>query len=131
MQGAGVSGRSDYQAFIAAGIPAGGLFTGAEVEKTAEQAPIWGGEAGKAYDPCYHQACDTIENIDPYALEVNSDAIALAVLAYSYSTELVNGVVGKSIPGGLNLPDPAGPEGTTPGGGGGLGHDHDHALTAN
>ena len=47
-----------------------------------------------------------------HALEVNSDAIALAVLAYSYSTELVNGVVGKSVPGGLNLPDPAGPEGS-------------------
>ena len=29
------SGRSDYQAFINNGIPAGGLFTGAEVPKTA------------------------------------------------------------------------------------------------
>ena len=27
------SGRSDYQAFILAGIPAGGLFTGAEVHQ--------------------------------------------------------------------------------------------------
>ena len=31
-------GRSDYDAFVAAGIPAGGLFTGAEDIKTAEQA---------------------------------------------------------------------------------------------
>ena len=106
------SGRSDYEAFILEGIPSGGLFTGAEVVKTAEQQAIWGGTAGEQFDPCYHQACDTIENIDTHALEINSDAIALAVLAYSYSTELVNGVVGKSIPGGLNLPDPAGPEGT-------------------
>ena len=30
-------GRSDYDAFITAGIPAGGLFTGAEDPKTAEQ----------------------------------------------------------------------------------------------
>src|SRR5690606_18381794 len=30
-------GRSDYFAFIDAGIPAGGLFTGAEGEKTVEQ----------------------------------------------------------------------------------------------
>lgn len=123
------SGRSDYQAFIGAGIPAGGLFTGAEEVKTDQQADIWGGTAGEAFDPCYHADCDTIENIDMHALEVNSDAIALAVLAYSYSTELVNGVVGKSVPGGLNLPDPAGPQGTF-GGSGGLSHDHDHALTA-
>src|SRR4051794_19736374 len=31
------SGRSDYQAFIEAGIASGGLFTGAEERKTAEQ----------------------------------------------------------------------------------------------
>ena len=36
-------GRSDYDAFITAGIPAGGLFTGAEDIKTAEQAAIYGG----------------------------------------------------------------------------------------
>ena len=89
------SGRSDYQAFIEADIPAGGLFTGAEEIKSEEQAAIWGGTAGEAFDPCYHAACDTIDNIDWHALEVNSDAIALAVLAYSYSTELVNGVVGS------------------------------------
>ncbi|MEV1130972.1 M28 family peptidase [Agromyces sp. NPDC049794] len=124
------SGRSDYDAFIRVGIPAGGLFTGAEVVKTAEQASIWGGTAGASYDPCYHQACDTIANLDPHALEVNADAVALAVLAYSYSTELVNGVVGVSIPGGLNLPEAAGPEGTIGGNAGGLDpdlvHDHDH-----
>jgi Zn-dependent M28 family amino/carboxypeptidase len=40
------SGRSDYQAFINNGIPAGGLFTGAEVPKTADQAAIWGGTGG-------------------------------------------------------------------------------------
>jgi Zn-dependent M28 family amino/carboxypeptidase len=124
------SGRSDYQAFINSGIPAGGLFTGAEEIKSEEQAAIWGGTAGEAFDPCYHQACDDRDNIDMHALEVNSDAIATAVLAYSYSTELVNGVMGKSIPGGLNLPDPAGPQQTWSAGGGGLSHDHDHAKTA-
>lgn len=117
------SGRSDYEAFIFAGVPSGGLFTGAEDAKTAEQAAIWGGTAGAWLDPCYHQACDTLNNVSMKALEVNSDAIAMSVLAYSYSTELINGVKGKSIPGGLNLPDPAGPQGTTPASGG-LAHDH-------
>ncbi len=45
------SGRSDYQAFINNGIPAGGLFTGAEVLKTAEQAAKWGGTAGPRVRP--------------------------------------------------------------------------------
>ena len=46
------SGRSDYGPFIAVGIPAGGLFTGAEGIKTAAQATTYGGTAGQAYEPC-------------------------------------------------------------------------------
>ena len=34
-------GRSDYAPFTAADIPAGGLFTGAEVVKTPEQVEWW------------------------------------------------------------------------------------------
>ena len=73
-------GRSDYGPFIAVGIPAGGLFTGAEGVKTAEQAAIYGGTAGVAYDPCYHQACDTINNLNTKALNEMSDAAAHATL---------------------------------------------------
>ena len=107
-------GRSDYQAFIVNGIPAGGLFTGAEVPKTAEQAAIWGGTVGAQFDPCYHQACDTFANNSDHALSVNADAIAFAILTFAYSTETVNGVPGMRIPGqgGSELPAPAGPEGT-------------------
>ncbi|MEU8243594.1 M20/M25/M40 family metallo-hydrolase [Actinoplanes missouriensis] len=107
------SGRSDYQAFIEAGIPSGGLFTGAEVVKTEEQQAIWGGVAGESFDQCYHQACDTIGNLDLGALEVNSDLIAFAQLTFAYSTESVNGVPGKKVPGKpIRLPAPAGPQGT-------------------
>ena len=112
------SGRSDYQAFINNGIPAGGLFTGAEVVKTAAQQAIWGGTAGAQFDPCYHLVCDTFANNSLHALDVNADAIAVAVLTYAYSTETVNGVVGKKVPGNFTLPAPAGPEGTSAGGGG-------------
>jgi Zn-dependent M28 family amino/carboxypeptidase len=118
------SGRSDYQAFIEAGIPSGGLFTGAEVVKTPAQVAIWGGTAGEQFDPCYHEVCDTLDNVDLHALEVNSDLIAFAQLTFAYSTEAVNGVPGKKVPGPpVNLPPPAGPEGTfaSPAGGGGPG----------
>ncbi|TQN42420.1 PA domain-containing protein [Blastococcus colisei] len=121
------SGRSDYQAFIENGIPSGGLFTGAEVRKTEEQREIWGGTTGEQFDPCYHEDCDTIENYDPEALEVNSDLIAFAMLHFGYSTEAVNSVPGEKVPGrAFDLPAPAGPEGTFAGGGGGLAHGHDH-----
>jgi Zn-dependent M28 family amino/carboxypeptidase len=74
------SGRSDYGPFIAVGIPAGGLFSGAEVIKTAEQAAVYGGTAGIAYDPCYHQACDTIDNVNTKALGEFADAAAHATM---------------------------------------------------
>jgi len=120
------SGRSDYQAFILNDIPAGGLFTGAEVLKTVEQQAIWGGVAGEQYDPCYHLACDTFANINLHALDVNSDAVAFSVLTYAYSTESVNGVPGKEVPGEFTIPAPAGPEGTVGSGGGSAPH-HDDA----
>jgi hypothetical protein len=73
-------GRSDYGPFIAAGIPAGGLFTGAEGIKTPEQAAIFGGTAGEQYDPCYHLGCDDFFNNSNKALDVNSDAAAHALI---------------------------------------------------
>ena len=84
------SGRSDYQAFILNGVPAGGLFTGAEVPKTAAQVDKWGGTPGLAYDPCYHSACDTIDNLDHTALSINSDAIAYVMYLYAKGKEVIN-----------------------------------------
>jgi Zn-dependent M28 family amino/carboxypeptidase len=125
------SGRSDYGPFLEVGIPAGGLFTGAEGIKTPAQAAIWGGTAGNQYDPCYHLACDTYDNINLTALDVNSDAAAFATLTFAFDTSKVNGVKGKAVPGSPKpLVAPAGPQGTfgTDGGSdaGGL-HDDDHA----
>lgn len=79
-------GRSDYGPFIAKGIPAGGLFSGAEGLKTEEEATEFGGTAGEAYDPCYHQACDDIDNVSEPALDALSNAAAHAVL--HFATEL-------------------------------------------
>jgi Zn-dependent M28 family amino/carboxypeptidase len=123
-------GRSDYDAFITAGIPAGGLFTGAEDAKTEEQVALYGGLAtfeGQpvSYDPCYHQACDSltpiddgadaelyealnaayggaleyngvISNINTLAFEQMTDAVAHAILTYAMSTSSVSGTAKAS-----------------------------------
>lgn len=94
-KGTDFTGRSDYGPFINAGIPAGGLFTGAEGIKTPEEAALWGGTAGEQYDPCYHQACDTYANNNDQALDVNSDAVAHATLQFAMNTQAVNGQRGK------------------------------------
>ncbi|MDG4823761.1 M28 family peptidase [Asanoa sp. WMMD1127] len=104
------TGRSDYGPFIAAGvgIPAGGLFTGAEVLKTAEDVADYGGVEGEQYDPCYHDPCDSLfpvrngadaalyaeldrqydmlGNLNLEALDVNSDAMATAILTFALDT---------------------------------------------
>ncbi|GGP37089.1 M28 family metallopeptidase [Saccharothrix coeruleofusca] len=95
-EGTDFTGRSDYGEFIAQGIPAGGLFTGAEQIKTEAQAAKWGGRAGVAYDPNYHGAGDNLGNVDRVALERNSDAAAWVIASYAISTEDVNGVPARS-----------------------------------
>ncbi|MER7960494.1 M28 family metallopeptidase [Streptomyces ardesiacus] len=72
-------GRSDHAPFKNAGVPVGGLFSGADYRKTSAQAAKWGGTVGQPFDRCYHSSCDTTANIDDTALDRNSDAIAYAV----------------------------------------------------
>jgi aminopeptidase Y len=84
-----ISFRSDYAAFFNNGIPFGGLFTGAEGVKTAAQAAIYGGTAGVAYDPCYHQACDTFANNSDEVLDLNADAVATATISYAMGASTV------------------------------------------
>ncbi|KAH8684825.1 putative leucine aminopeptidase 2 [Tricladium varicosporioides] len=79
--------RSDYAAFAAAGVPVGGLFTGAEVTKTAEEAKLFGGQAGVAYDVNYHAAGDNVANLNVGAWIQNTKAVAHAVATYGISFE--------------------------------------------
>ncbi|MFE0845428.1 M28 family metallopeptidase [Streptomyces rochei] len=72
-------GRSDHAPFKNAGVPVGGLFSGADYRKTSAQAAKWGGTVGQPFDRCYHSSCDTTANIDDTALDRNSDAIAYAM----------------------------------------------------
>ncbi|MGY1634731.1 M20/M25/M40 family metallo-hydrolase [Geodermatophilus sp. SYSU D01186] len=82
------NGRSDYGPFIAQGIPAGGLFSGAEGVKTEEQVALFGGTAGVAYDACYHQACDDIANVNLEALGQLGDGAAHAALWFAQAETL-------------------------------------------
>lgn len=83
--------RSDHRGFLAHNIPIGGLFTGAEEIKSEADAARFGGTAGEPYDACYHEACDTLDNVDARALKLNFAAIKYAIRTYAASTKAVNG----------------------------------------
>ncbi|KAI0882834.1 Zn-dependent exopeptidase [Annulohypoxylon maeteangense] len=78
-------GRSDYDAFIRNGIPGGGIATGAEGIKTEEEEVMFGGKAGDWYDPCYHQLCDDVGNVNSTAWLVNTKLIAHSVATFAVS----------------------------------------------
>ncbi|KAI1193718.1 peptidase family M28 [Nemania serpens] len=80
-------GRSDYDAFIRNGIPGGGIATGAEGIKTKEEESMFGGKAGEWYDPCYHQLCDDVENVNTTAWLINTQLVAHSVATFATSFE--------------------------------------------
>ncbi|CAF4940826.1 unnamed protein product, partial [Rotaria magnacalcarata] len=83
----GFDGRSDYFPFLAGGIVAGGLFSGADDVKTQQERDRYdemlgqgsGGMAGIIHDPCYHAECDTIQNINVFGYEKMVQAAAYAL----------------------------------------------------
>jgi aminopeptidase S len=77
----------DESPFIEAGIPVGGAENGDEEDKTAEQAKAWGGEAGEPYDRCYHEACDSIDNVNRDVLNRYMRAIAGTLVHFATSTD--------------------------------------------
>lgn len=85
-------GRSDYDGFTLAGIPSGGLFSGAENKMSAGQAKLWGGTADQPFDPNYHQKTDTLDHIDRTSLGINGGGVAYAVALYSQGIAGRNGV---------------------------------------
>eukprot|EP01094_Clydonella_sp_ATCC50884_P023692 TRINITY_DN5751_c0_g1_i2.p1 TRINITY_DN5751_c0_g1~~TRINITY_DN5751_c0_g1_i2.p1 ORF type:complete len:576 (+),score=124.78 TRINITY_DN5751_c0_g1_i2:92-1729(+) len=59
-----LNNRSDHGPFLDAGKPVGGVKAGAEQIKTEEQRTLFGGYANTNLDPCYHQHCDSIDNVN-------------------------------------------------------------------
>lgn len=90
-QTTGLDGRSDYLGFLLHGIPAGGLFSGAEVAKTDDEAALHGGTPGLPHDACYHQACDDLDNIDAHLLLELSRAAAHTVRVLGTREEALGG----------------------------------------
>lgn len=66
----------DDAAFTEAGIPTGGLVNGTDARKNPRQATAWGGQAGAPFDPCYHAACDRIDQVNQVALDRYTRAAA-------------------------------------------------------
>jgi Zn-dependent M28 family amino/carboxypeptidase len=76
---------SDYLGFLRLGIPSSGIFTG----------------AGAPEDPCYHQACDDLDNIHWEALTVNTKAAASAAAEFALS---LDGVPLRNISAAITTP---------------------------
>ncbi|MDQ0795069.1 M28 family metallopeptidase [Streptomyces sp. B1I3] len=114
--GTDFTGRSDYGPFVEAGIPSGGTDTGAEGIKTAAEAETFGGTAGVAYDPCYHAACDDLDNLDMAHFDTNIDVIANAVGTYAYDLRSLSRPVAAARATGAT-------------GGGALREGHAHGVT--
>ncbi|KAF9321827.1 Leucyl aminopeptidase yscIV [Podila horticola] len=81
-------GGSDFLPFLLEGISSGGLLTGAGEKKTMEQRTRFGGFANAPLDPCYHQSCDTIENVSKDALGIMSQAALYAITKLSKAKNL-------------------------------------------
>ncbi|WAJ45864.1 M28 family peptidase [Mycobacterium sp. Aquia_216] len=84
--------RTDYHPFMIAGVPVGGMSTGASQLKTPVQARLWGGQVGVGFDPNFQSSRDTIDNINREALAVMGSGVAFAVGSYAESISGVNGV---------------------------------------
>jgi Zn-dependent M28 family amino/carboxypeptidase len=70
---------SDDASFAKKGIPILGLYAGAGEAKQEVHTALFGGSTGRPFDPCYHRACDTIDNVNRDLLEEMSAALTHAL----------------------------------------------------
>jgi Zn-dependent M28 family amino/carboxypeptidase len=72
-------GGSDHLPFVQAGIPAGGLFTGADGRDNG----------GRPHDPCYHRRCDTVSNVRLPVLRESLQVALHAIRTFARDTSSV------------------------------------------
>lgn len=82
-----LDGTGDYNAFVKAGIPCSGVTTGGDGIKTPDEAALFGGIAGQAYDPCFHGLCDDITNLNMPAWLFNTKLAAHTVATFALSMD--------------------------------------------
>lgn len=75
--------RADYHPFMVAGVPIGGMTTGASQPKTTVQSRLWGGQAGVPFDPNFQSPRDTADNINRDAPAVMGSGVGFAVGSYA------------------------------------------------
>ena len=72
---------TDSAVFLSAGLPVGGIFSGAFHPLTDDEAAAWGGVAGQPHDACYHLACDALFNLSEPLLDVHARAATTVIEA--------------------------------------------------
>jgi Zn-dependent M28 family amino/carboxypeptidase len=82
-----LGGASDHFPFQQRGVPTGGLFSGASELVDAHAAQLFGTEAGRPADACYHLACDRTDNVDRQLLEEMARAVAYVTGLYASGAE--------------------------------------------
>ena len=70
---------TDYFPVLTAGVPIGGMTTGATGKKTDVQARLWRGNAGQPFDPNYHTPRDTIDDVNLEALAIMGPGVAFTI----------------------------------------------------
>jgi Zn-dependent M28 family amino/carboxypeptidase len=73
-------GSSDHGPFMRAGVPVGGVFSGGAEPMSEEDAELFDGRTGEQLDPCFHLACDRLDNVDGAALAELATAVMRAVI---------------------------------------------------
>ena len=76
----------DHRAFADEGVPVVGVSAGGDGTKTREEAAVFGGTAGLAYDPNQHTVADRVSNVDPDTLAVLAQTVAYTTAALAASS---------------------------------------------
>ncbi|KAF9584282.1 Leucyl aminopeptidase yscIV [Lunasporangiospora selenospora] len=88
---------SDFLPFLLEGIPSGGVLTGAGQRKSEEERILFGGFANAPLDPCYHQSCDTLDNVSKKALGLMSRAAFHAITKVARADNLREWLANKDV----------------------------------
>ena len=82
------SGAGDHRPFAREGVPTVGLTAGADGTKSPDDAAVFGGTAGLAYDPNHDTVADDVDNVDPDTFSVLAQAVTHTTVALATDPDL-------------------------------------------